>query len=621
MLRSTGNVPAVAALDLGQNWLTGSLNSTLASLGNAANIGLSVYDNQLSGTIPASFTAFSWLALAYNPSLYGNLPTGLVTNAVNKLQAWATYSGGFYSYPWGGNVYNTYIQAPTYSTGYLFGTSIGLDRPLPAIMMDLKAALDPGGTVLTGWTSTTMQFCPPYQTSSLPGQQASSPGYGRWLTGLYKPDSASPATGLSYCNDYGRTPTAPFVYSIAATPIAVVLNNPMGTAAGVTSASAVPQTTAPLGGISSLCLNGPLTTAGLSGSVPVQLRELRTTTVILLSRNSLKGSLPSAWGGNVGWTVTGPVSKGFDSCALLDLSQNQLNATLPSALGNLGAKIGVSLFDNLFSGTIPASYTALNWLALAYNPLLVGVLPTGLAATGKLFAWSGNQNDFFSYTYASAGNLAYGYPPSKEYAGWGSGWLYGTSIGLDRPLVNILLDIKAALDPGGTVLSSWNASQLQPCRPFSSDNGGTIVQRSSSPGYGRGWKYVSTVTTVVNSAEYCQDLTASSVNVYTSPTDFVKNTQLTGGIAGLWLSGLSLRGTVPAALQELRTASAVSLARNLLTGTIPSVWCVPVLRSRAGRISGLARGEHTGRGRAARGGAGSLRGSAPTNSASSGART
>jgi hypothetical protein len=318
--------------------------------------------------------------------------------------------------------------------------------------------------------------------------------------------------------------------------------------------------------------------------VPVQLRELRTTTVILLSRNALKGSLPSAWGGNVGWTVTGPASKGFDSCALLDLSQNQLNATLPSALANLGAKIGVSLFDNLFSGTIPASYTALKWLALAYNPLLVGVLPAGLAATGKLFAWSASQLDFFSYTYASAGNLAYGYPPTKEYSGWGSGWLYGTSIGLDRPLVNILLDIKAALDPGGTVLSTWNASQLQPCRPFSSDNGATIAQRSSSPGYGRGWKYVST-TSVVNSAEYCQDLTASSVNVYTSPTDFVRNTQLTGGIAGLWLSGLSLRGTVPAVLQELRTASAVSLARNLLTGTIPSVWCVSLLRSRAAHFT------------------------------------
>ena len=581
-LRSTGTNPAVAALDLGQNWLTGTLSSNLSSLSNVGNIGLSLYDNQLSGTIPASFIAFSWLAVAYNPSLYGNLPTGMVTTTLNKLQAWATWStAGFFSYTWTSGSVNYYpARAPTYSTGYLYGTSIGLDRPLPAILMDLKAALDPGGTVLTSWNSTTMQFCPPYETYSNPGQRTSSPGYGRWLPGLLKPSSLGATSGTSYCNDYGVTPIAPFVYTAAATPAIAALANPMASAVG--STSAVPQTSTPIGGISSLCLNS----AGLSGTVPVQLRELRTTTQVLLSRNSLTGSLPSTWGGNVGWTSTGPASKGFDSCVLLDLSQNRLNATLPSALSNLGANIGVSLLDNQFYGTVPSSYTALNWVAIAYNPALVGVLPAGLAGAGKLFAWSANQNDFFSYTWttAAAGRASYGYPPSHEGSGYGTGWLYGTSIGLDRPLADILMDLKAALDPGGTVLSSWNASQLQPCRPFSSDNAATIAQRASSPTYGRSWKYVSTAASVINSDEYCQDLPAGSGTVLTaatSPTASVGNTQLTGGIAGLWLSGLSLRGTLPTALQELRTASAVSLARNQLTGTIPSAWCVVARRTRA----------------------------------------
>ena len=80
--------------------------------------------------------------------------------------------------------------------------------------------------------------------------------------------------------------------------------------------------------------------------------------------------------------------------------------------------------------------------------------------------------------------------------------MYGTSIGLDRPLASILLDIKAALDPRGAVLSSWNASQLQPCRPWTTSPG-TIGQLVTSPGYGGGWRYISTSSAVTSSADYC----------------------------------------------------------------------------------------------------------------------
>ena len=577
-LRSTGTNPAVAALDLGQNWLSGALNASLASLSNAANIGLALYDNALVSTIPSTFSAFSWIAVAYNPSLYGALPTGLVTSSQNKLQAWSTYgTAGFYSYAWGTNpassgaIASTYLQAPTYSTGLLFGTSVGLDRPLAAILLDLKAALDPGGTVLRSWNSSTMQFCPPYQTYSTPGQRSTQPGYGRWLPGIFLPSSYGAATGTSYCNDYGLSPvTKPFVYSYTSPPAIQQLANPMGIATDYYSA--IPQTAATVGGISALCLNG----LDLSGSLPVQLRELRTTTNIILSRNALVGSLPSAWGTAVAWNASLPSSsKGFDSAVMLDLSQNWLNSTLPSVLGYLGKNIGLALFDNQLIGSIPTSYSALNWVAVAYNPGLVGVLPPGLTAAGKLFAWSSYTYDFYSYTYATAagGRYPYGYPPCKENGGYGTGWLYGTSIGLDRPLVNILLDIKAALDPANSVLSSWNASQLQPCRPFSYNGGSNAAQSVSSPGYGQSWKYIST-TNVLNSAEYCQDLQAVSITVATSPLTSVQNAQLAGGIAALYLNGVSLRGTLPAALQELRTASAVNVARNQLSGSIPSVWCV-----------------------------------------------
>jgi hypothetical protein len=257
---------------------------------------------------------------------------------------------------------------------------------------------------------------------------------------------------------------------------------------------------------------------------------------------------------------------------MLDLGQNALNGTLPAILSAVGNRsVGLSLYDNQFSGTVPPSYASLSWLAIAYNPLLVGALPAGVTSS-KLFAWSANLNGFYSWlsAYAAAGTPTYGFPPSQASVGYGTGFLYGTSIGLDRPLVSILLDIKAAVDPSGSVLSAWNASQLQPCRPWVSQT--TLpVQSSSSPVYGRSWAYVSAA-----GAEYCQDWQAGLFYVYTSPTVFATNTAPVGGIAALWLSGLALNGTLPAQLQELRTASAISLSRNLLSGTLPSEWCACV---------------------------------------------
>ena len=62
-----------------------------------------------------------------------------------------------------------------------------------------------------------------------------------------------------------------------------------------------------------------------------------------------------------------------------------------------------------------------------------------------------------------------------------------------------------------------------------------------------------------------------------TPTTTIANTAQTGGIAGLWLSGLGLNGTLPDALQELLTVRLVSLSKNSLSGSIPSSWCVSAL--------------------------------------------
>jgi hypothetical protein len=235
------------------------------------------------------------------------------------------------------------------------------------------------------------------------------------------------------------------------------------------------------------------------------------------------------------------------------------------------------VYDNQFSGTIPSGYSSLSWIAVAYNPGLVGQLPSGLNSS-KLYAYSAYTNGLYSWYYAytlGAGQL-YGYPPSYNNAGYGTGWLYGTSIGLDRPLAAILMDIKAAVDPSGAYLPSWNSSAAQPCRPWS-NLGSAPMQSAASATRGAGWKYISTVS-VVGSAEYCQDWQNAGSNyaVYNSPTTWATNTIPVGGIAALWLSGAGLNGTLPVQLQELRTATAVSLSVNSLTGTLPSAWCVPL---------------------------------------------
>jgi hypothetical protein len=254
-------------------------------------------------------------------------------------------------------------------------------------------------------------------------------------------------------------------------------------------------------------------------------------------------------------------STGFDACKLLDVGQNALTSTLPSGLGQIGnsSRLGLSLYDNRFSGTVPASYASLSWLALAYNPLLVGALPMGVN-TSKLFAWSGYNGAFYPWSSAAV-TTNQGSAPA-----FSTGYLYGTSIGLDRPLVSILLDIKAAVDPSGAVLSAWSASQLQPCRPWQSGIASYQGQWSGSPVYGSGWRYVSTLTSVAGSAEYCQDV-GSSPN--TSPTTTAANAALAGGVAALWLQGLGLNGTLPCALGQLRTATTVSLASNGLRGFLP----------------------------------------------------
>lgn len=139
----------------------------------------------------------------------------------------------------------------TLSTGYTgyftFGTSLGLDRPMAYILQDIAAALDPQGLVLgqgaTAWNAAvSLQPCPPYTSPQvMPTRQYA---YGKsWMF--------------------------------------VTCNNIYAAGAGQK-----------FGGVN-ININNR---ASLLGTLPVQLRELRTATTVYLYRNIyLGGAFPAAW--------------------------------------------------------------------------------------------------------------------------------------------------------------------------------------------------------------------------------------------------------------------------------------------------------------------------------------
>ena len=198
-----------------------------------------------------------------------------------------------------------------------------------SILRAFQYAVDPGGATLR-WGANDVQPCPPWVSNRYPGypdQNTSLPGYGRsWL--------------------------------------------------GVTCAE--------------WDFSALSTSTLLAGVAALQIKRL-----------------------NLVGTLSPTVCALFPSLTMLDVSQNALRGVLPPCPGAQGATVSgrfmLSVFDNLarccllvlrayvvltraacarqFESTIPASYTALSWMAVSYNPYLYGQLPAGLGAM-KLAAWS-----------------------------------------------------------------------------------------------------------------------------------------------------------------------------------------------------------------------------------------
>ena len=134
----------------------------------------------------------------------------------------------------------------------------------------------------------------------------------------------------------------------------------------------------------------------LTGSIPSALGSLVNLDRLDLSSNELSGPIPSVLGN-------------LANLVVLRLSRNELSGSVPGWLGNMRSLLVLYLLGNELTGGIPEELGNLNlWgLGLSWNDLSVGPIPawlrndtnlrwlylSGSDVTGGIPAWLGNQTN------------------------------------------------------------------------------------------------------------------------------------------------------------------------------------------------------------------------------------
>ena len=230
-----------------------------------------------------------------------------------------------------------------------------------------------------------------------------------------------------------------------------------------------------------------------------------------LSENELNGTIPSELGN-------------FTNLEVLKLSQNQLRGVIPPELGNLTNLKFLDLYENRLSGTIPPELGDLaNLEALAlYNNNLRGTIPSALAKLNNLryLLLSGNQLD--------------GAIPSELNSLTNLGWLY-------------LSDNRLS----GTIPSELgNLTNLERLFLWGNQLSGTIPSELGN------------LTNLTMLALSDNQLSGAI------PPDLGNLINLEG--LSLW--GNELSGAVPPDLENLSGLTQLYLADNRLSGCLPEIW-------------------------------------------------
>eukprot|EP00957_Ditylum_brightwellii_P151543 11541128-Ditylum_brightwellii.AAC.1 len=132
-------------------------------------------------------------------------------------------------------------------------------------------------------------------------------------------------------------------------------------------------------------------TDGLSGTLPLELRNLTELRYLIVEEGNTGGTIPPEYGDLLGLIVldlnfnqlTGSIPEsiyGLTTLYQLDLNDNFLNGTISTSLGNLQLLQFLQFEANELTGTIPDSIDSLHYLRVLelFENQLSGSMPAGV---------------------------------------------------------------------------------------------------------------------------------------------------------------------------------------------------------------------------------------------------
>ncbi|XP_075641186.1 receptor-like protein kinase 7 [Castanea sativa] len=117
----------------------------------------------------------------------------------------------------------------------------------------------------------------------------------------------------------------------------------------------------------------------ISGNIPTNIGDLKQLSTLHLQNNKLSGSIPDTVGS-------------CDSLSDLNIANNSLSGDIPSSMGSLPTLNSLNLSYNKLYGTIPGSFASLrlSLLDLSHNSL-TGLIPQALAIEAYNGSFAGNS--------------------------------------------------------------------------------------------------------------------------------------------------------------------------------------------------------------------------------------
>ena len=281
--------------------------------------------------------------------------------------------------------------------------------------------------------------------------------------------------------------------------------------------------------------------------------DLSNLEYLNLSDNQLTGTIPSALG-----SLSNLTHLDLRSAAELG-SDNALTGTIPAILGNLSNLEYLDLSDNALTGTIPTTLgdlSNLEYLALDYNKL-TGSIPPALGSLSNLTHLDLSSASFPSFSNQLTGSIpaTLGNLSNLEYLDLSGNQLTGTIPTALGNLSNLeILNLNGARQElsnqlTGTIPAELgDLSSLRELDLSRTQLTGTIPAELGN----------------LSNLEYL-DLSGTQLTG-TIPTTLGSLTNLTR----LNLGGTQLTGAIPTALGNLSNLTHLNLSQNQLTGTIPT---------------------------------------------------